>query len=112
GRDALDPPEKLSIEHSIPDALGGTLATATLVCTDCNNNMGAKIDSHLATRFDAEEFLAGLSGEPQRAWITVGDKGRVRADLVIEKGDKPSIRVYFDERRSPKGHFAEACQAL
>jgi hypothetical protein len=32
-RSALNPPEKVSIEHAIPSALGGTYATATLVCT-------------------------------------------------------------------------------
>src|SRR5262249_18801633 len=56
-------------------------------------------------------FLAGLSAKTNRAWIQVG-QARVRADLRIEGSDKPSLSVYFDEKNSPKGQHALACQTL
>lgn len=113
GRDALDPPAQVSIEHCIPEAVGGTLSTVTLTCTQCNNDMGSAIDSQLKSRFDAEDFLAGLSGDTTRAWITVGDGGQVRADMRLSNRDgQRSMDVYFDEKHSPPGHFDEAMRVL
>src|SRR5262245_1531863 len=36
----------LSLEHIVPGAIGGTCKTLT--CRRCNNDQGAKLDSHLA----------------------------------------------------------------
>lgn len=111
GRDALLSPEKLSIEDCIPKALGGTRATSTLTCKDCNNGMGSVYDAHLKTRFEAEEFLAGLSEKPVRAWLKAGEE-RVRADFKIKRGERPSVNVLLDRENSHRRSFDATVRAL
>ncbi len=108
-RSALDHPPKVSIEHGVPDALGGTLATSTLICTCCNNRMGEKIDVHLANRLKTEAFFKGESNQSRRIWVTAAGQ-RVRADWFIEQGEGTNHTIRYDERRSPKG-AVEALQA-
>src|SRR5437868_1962064 len=71
-RTALDDPVRITLEHSIPEALGGAGADATLTCTRCNNRSGSSLDVHLKNRLDAEEFFRGTSNAPARARINVG----------------------------------------
>ena len=42
----------VSIEHIVPDALGGTVTTLT--CRRCNNTAGTQLDSHLVKRVRVE----------------------------------------------------------
>jgi HNH endonuclease len=111
GRDGLNPPERISVEHCIPKKLGGTLATSTLTCTRCNNRMGSAVESHLKSRLENEAILDGKSKNSLRAWVTVGQAGKVRASMTF-KGDLKEIGIHIDDKRSPKGHSLEATQAL
>jgi hypothetical protein len=110
-RTSLADPNALTIEHSIPGVLGGTLETATLTCKGCNNRAGTLFDAHLANRFAAEEFLQGISANAQRIWFNVGE-GRARAEMKIERGERPALSVYFLEHHSNPRLFGEAVRAL
>ena len=44
--------KSVSIEHIVPDALGGRITTLT--CRQCNNTAGTKLDSHLVQRVQVE----------------------------------------------------------
>jgi hypothetical protein len=110
GRDSLTDPDALTIEHSIPECVGGTRETATLTCKKCNNTGGSLFDAHLATRFETEEFLQGMSSNSQRAWFEVGE-GRTQADLKLQAGDHPSIEICFCPHMSEAPGFKEAVRA-
>ena len=36
-----------SVEHIIPNAIGGHLKSKNLLCKDCNSNTGQKIDAEI-----------------------------------------------------------------
>jgi HNH endonuclease len=112
-RDALDEPPRLTAEHCIPESVGGTLDTATLICKRCNNGMGASIDTHLTQKHSADEFLAGLSKKAKRMWMEVGE-GRARAELKVtgKKGEQPKLSVLFDRNRSKPVKFDALVSAL
>jgi hypothetical protein len=40
-----------SLEHIIPEAIGGTLTSRTILCTSCNGRLGTSVDSALARAF-------------------------------------------------------------
>jgi hypothetical protein len=80
----------LSIEHVLPEAVGGKIKTLT--CRECNSRDGTKIDSHLVERFRFEDSVAGLSGEPVKA--------RVRAE-----GADKDLAVDWYIRGDGEPHF-------
>lgn len=65
-RDAIESHE-LSIEHVIPESLGGTLKTLT--CTKCNNKSGTMLEAHLVRRFTNQDFMARKSTRPLRGEV-------------------------------------------
>ena len=113
GRDALYDPPRLTVEHCVPESVGGALDTSTLICKACNNGMGASIDTHLSRKHTADEFLAGLSSKTKRMWMEVGD-GRARAELKVtgRKGEKPKLSVIFDRSKSEPVMFDNLVRAL
>lgn len=54
-----------SIEHIIPQGIGGRLVSARLLCKTCNNWYGGNIDSVLSKQF--ESFTAYLAIERERS---------------------------------------------
>lgn len=111
GRDCLGQPLRLSLEHCIPEAVGGTPKTLTLTCTDCNTDMGSRVDSHLKGRLAGEDFWAGRSGEPNRIWLDINGN-QVRANLQFSRGDKPSFSIVLDPRNSHPRDFEAVAAAL
>lgn len=54
--------KKVSIEHIPPKAIRSSVKTIT--CTECNNNIGAKLQSHMNNYVREKELLAGRVLEP------------------------------------------------
>lgn len=48
GKDLVQP----SVEHIIPNNIGGRLKSSDLICTGCNSRLGSRIDSALDKKFD------------------------------------------------------------
>jgi hypothetical protein len=100
---APDQPAPLSFEHSIATAVGGTDATATLVCTDCNNRDGQNLDVHLANRLETEAFLEGRSNKPQKSTLTVG--GYVASiNWGMRTGERPKIDLRIVKKATRRGN--------
>lgn len=80
----------LTVEHIIPEKLGGKIFTLT--CKTCNSECGTYLDVHLINKIFADEVLSGKSSEPLNAEIEIGD-GLTRGDLYIQqKGGKSSVK--------------------
>ena len=82
-KDALDPkytpkgPEyRLTLDHIIPDALGGSLCT--LACKECNNGMGNSLEAVLKEQFVVEDAVNGTGKLRARL---IGEFGNVAVDV-------------------------------
>ncbi|MBM3982419.1 MAG: HNH endonuclease [Planctomycetes bacterium] len=111
GQDALDAPPRLTVEHCIPESLGGTTGTSTLICAGCNNRMGASVDAHLSRKYEADAFLTGTSAKTKRVTVEMG-RGRARADMKVTAGERTHVTVTFDRDHSQPQEFDEAMRAL
>jgi hypothetical protein len=80
----------ITIEHIIPERLGGTLLT--LACKDCNSLGGTFLDSHLVNRFKHEDILAGKHIAPLRGKFIVGSED-ITADIYLSNDTDPNIRI-------------------
>ena len=69
-RSALSPDAKdgLTLEHIIPDALGGQWKTLT--CKVCNNSHGSALDAHLVRMISAENWQDG-DGSTLRGSVSI-----------------------------------------
>jgi HNH endonuclease len=110
GRETLSDPDALTIEHSIPESLGGTRETATLTCKRCNNEAGRLFDAHLGKKLNADDFLQGISDVPHRAWFEVGE-GRTQADVHFD-GEARAFQVYFCQHVKDAPDSREAVRAV
>ena len=92
--------KQITIEHIIPESLGGTFVTLT--CRDCNNRGGTILDSNLVNRFKHEDILAGKHSAPLRAKFTVGSED-ITADIYLSTTTDPNIKVVgLPELNDPK----------
>lgn len=62
-----------TVEHIIPNALGGKLKSRTLLCSDCNNNLGNVVDAPYCQ---------------QMQWVMN------RLGIKREKGDPPALKAH------------------
>lgn len=85
---------ELSKEHIVPEAVGGRVKI--LVCTNCNSDLGSKLDSHLAARQSVADVFAGK--KPFRTRIAAGGEQisancfwteRGKHFVVIRKASSP-----------------------
>ena len=91
GADARDP--VLSVEHVVPESVGGRIVTLT--CRVCNNRDGSEIDAHLTRRFRFEDSFAGLGDEPIKARLRAKGGHKTQAvDWHIRGGDQPHFVLY------------------
>lgn len=107
GRPALEKPAPgrpagLSFEHSIPSAVGGTDAMATLVCTGCNNRDGRLIDAHISERLEVEAFAEGYSERPRKAVLAVRNL-RASVDWTFRGGDSPASDLRIVAKATREG---------
>ena len=80
-----------SIEHIIPNALGGNLKSRNLICKSCNSKIGSDEDAALAKQF---EFITNMlnikrdRGEPQPIRVTTKDETK---EYKLLPGGKPEM---------------------
>jgi HNH endonuclease len=102
-----DPP--LTVEHIIPEKLGG--ARTTLTCKRCNNTHGSAIEAHLVRRIRSHNALAGypnkvpirgkLDCEGRPVGISFHMVPSENGDMVRNiqvKGGSPELLKRFGER--------------
>lgn len=87
----------LSVEHAIPSELGGRVETLT--CTECNNQHGSKLDSHLVSAMKAMDGLEGLAHIKAKMYRG----GHISMNLNLTKGTSDSpITMTIVEKASRK----------
>ena len=79
---------RISVEHIIPSALGGTLEAIT--CTECNNSHGSALESHLVKAMQALDSLEGKG--PSQA-VFHNDGGHVAANIEWCLDDATQIKI-------------------
>jgi hypothetical protein len=76
--------DRLTVEDVPPKSVGGK--PMVLTCRECNNDRGgSKIDSHAAARERFVDSATGVSSEPIRGELGVGDLS-ARGDLYLAGG--------------------------
>jgi hypothetical protein len=93
--------EKLvSLEHVIPSALGGNVATLT--CTACNNTHGSALDGQL---FKTMKALDALQGHGPIRGVLQNKAGHVAVDMSLKSGrkDDPNIIRILPKASAPAG---------
>src|SRR4051812_13941051 len=68
-RKSLTDENGLTLEHCIPEALGGQVYTLT--CKSCNNGSGSKLDVHLINKLLADDFFDEMSSGPVDGTLTI-----------------------------------------
>lgn len=81
-----------SIEHIIPNAIGGRKKTDKCICASCNNSAGHAWDSVLCRQFESLSLLFGITRE----------RGKVRPVIVKDEqtGDQSILQI--DGRVQPR----------
>ena len=78
--------KSVSIEHIVPDALGGRVTTLT--CRRCNNTAGTQLDSHLVERVRVE-------GRSKPILADVEFRGtKFRGEVHLPESASDSFRIY------------------
>lgn len=97
-----------SLEHIIPDGIGGKLTSNELLCKACNSTLGHDLDSHLCNSIPFRGFLPFKMDKSNKARSTVGknkDGLEVRIDT---KGKvtlpKPQVFLTADKKRILRVH--------
>lgn len=80
--------KRLSVEHIIPSALGGTLEAIT--CTECNNSHGAAWESHLVKAMQTFDSLDGKGIIPA---VLHNDSGHVAANIAWRIDAPTEIKI-------------------
>lgn len=99
-----------SIEHILPHSLGVREAI-TLTCRRCNNRVSELLDAALVNRFRAEDALSGLSHQPLKARVQIGN-GEMGVNWHLFAGDPPQIDIYGVPEASNPNLHAGAVRAL
>ena len=82
----------VSIEHIVPDALGGRVTTLT--CRRCNNTAGTQLDSHLVRRVSVE-------GRSKPILADVEFRGtKFRGEVHLPESASDSFRIYGIPKQS------------
>lgn len=58
-----------SVEHVIPNSIGGRLKSYSLLCKDCNADLGRSIDAELGKQFDNLTALLGIDRDRNKDYI-------------------------------------------
>lgn len=91
--------KQASKEHIFPEAIGGKLSIF-VVCRDCNNWLGGRIDSHLISlpTIQARRAQFGIAGKrkkvPNGYEILTG-----RSSIIDQNGDRQSAWVSYDHEK-------------
>lgn len=91
----------LSIEHIIPQSVGGV--SVTLTCRKCNNQSGSKLDWHLKGFQSTTEAMKGIGSIPVELRV---DGLRMVADMEFKDGAKAiHFRVIDNEAAANPEHW-------
>ena len=96
-----------SLEHIIPNAIGGHLKSKDLICKNCNSNTGQKIDAEISKQLNFFANMLNIErdrGKPQEFKIKDGETGELYRCLpggvpsrikpkVIKKNDQLIIKA-------------------
>ena len=90
---SLFPPEALdrdalSVEHVPPQALGGR--PLVLLCRQCNNRTGARIDAHAVEQAQLLDFAQGIITHERRVSTTASD----RHECLGVRAAAPIVRAF------------------
>ena len=96
-----------TVEHVIPEALGGCYRRKAMVCVDCNSELGRRVDHALVNHGLSKmfRFVHGLRGKAKTAPNPFAGEFRLRSDptrkMRIEIGSGGHLIPYFipDVRR-------------
>ena len=85
-----------SVEHIIPNAIGGHLKSKTLLCKDCNSNTGQKIDAEISKQLNFFANMLNIErdrGKPQEFKVKDESTGEIYRCLPggIPSRIKPEI---------------------
>ncbi|WP_154988450.1 HNH endonuclease [Klebsiella grimontii] len=104
--------DKMSDEHVIPESLGGYYHIFN-VCTDCNSELGSKVDTHLINSKFGEFYrstysLKGKTGKIPNpfdgTFIGAEDPNRKLKILRLSNGDfEPQLLPYIKIEKSESG---------
>lgn len=73
----------ISIEHIPPQAIGSSIKTIT--CTKCNNDIGAKLQSHMSNHARIKDLLAGRVLRPIPAKVEINGR-TIHTRITENKG--------------------------
>ena len=97
-----------SLEHIIPNCIGGKLKSKGLVCKKCNSELGQTLDKEFC---DSLHFMALISGiEKERGEHKpikgIGENGR---EYILDKNLQPKLaRPYVERLDNAEGYFITA----
>jgi len=81
--------ENQSLEHIIPNSIGGRLKSLNLVCQDCNNRVLGKYDAQLAKSFELFSNTLDIKRERGKAKPIKGTHGD--EDYLLDSKGKPTL---------------------
>ncbi|WP_017223807.1 HNH endonuclease [Moritella dasanensis] len=81
-----------SVEHIIPNAIGGRKKTSKCICAKCNNDSGHLWDSVLCKQFESLSLLFGITRE----------RGDVQPLQVVDKTTKEQSILSSDGKHQPR----------
>jgi len=98
--------QNTSVEHIIPNALGGRLKSKTLLCKNCNSEFGKTLDANLTGDFSGIATLLNIKLERGE----VDSVEAIAADgtpLLISPTGKPSIKnpVFSENQTQDAKHI-------
>lgn len=83
-----------SLEHIVPNALGGKLKSKALLCKKCNNNTG-NLEEHLCNSLVF--FISALEVKRERGKIpTIRKETESGRKIFLDAGLKPRIQTEFE----------------
>ncbi len=92
---------RYSVEHVIPEALGGCYVRKQMVCVDCNSKLGARVDAALVNHDLSKMFrlVHGLGGKAKKPPNPFAGEYRLRSDpdrkMRIRIGPGGRLTPYF-----------------
>ncbi|WP_312648086.1 HNH endonuclease [Aminipila sp.] len=96
--------ENQSVEHIIPNAIGGKLKSKALLCKKCNSELGDSIDSELSKQLNHICNMLNIKRERGMPQAITGINTKTGEQVMLEPGGKPSrVKPIINEEVSGKG---------
>jgi len=79
-------------EHIILNAIGGTLKSKTLICKQCNSELGDEIDSDLAKQLNYLSNLLNIKRDRKTAPNLDANAHSTGEPILLQPGGKPIMK--------------------